>query len=125
MDGSADAAAKRAADFSNSFFGMPGYADDSIFFVLRYYLKAETTMSKAEYTGFTASLHEYHEAAKASQKAANEGGAAPECMAASRQKVKDAREKTITYLKDYPELERDFDQFDTASRAAFKAVNSS
>jgi hypothetical protein len=41
VDKSADAAVKRANDFGNSYLNMPGYADDTMFFILRYGHKAE------------------------------------------------------------------------------------
>ena len=45
-DKSADAAVKRANDFGNSYLNMPGYADDTMFFILRYGHKAEVHILK-------------------------------------------------------------------------------
>jgi hypothetical protein len=42
MSGSSlDQGAQRAADISAAFQSQPGYADDSMFFIVRYFAKAE------------------------------------------------------------------------------------
>lgn len=41
-----DAAFKRAADFNDNFLGLPGYADDSMLFCLRYGDKARVSRNR-------------------------------------------------------------------------------
>jgi hypothetical protein len=125
MDKSAAAAAQRANDFNNSFMGMPGYADDSMFFVLRYGHQAETTMSKAEYQGFMADVHEYNKAVLHPDQTPAEGEGFQDSVAARSQNLKELREKALAWVKSYPSLERDFDRFTQSARATFKAMNKS
>lgn len=72
-----------------------------------------------------ARLHEYNTASIDLHQTKVNGVEPEGSIEARAQKVKELREATLAIVKDYPELERDFDRFVSATRAAFKAVNPS
>jgi hypothetical protein len=123
-DKSPEAAARRANDFGSSYLNQPGYADDSMFFVLRYGHQTELQMCKADLKRFNEALTAYNKAAMEGHKDSAGGASSNESIVERTQRIKALRATAIETLKDHPELERDFDRYVAAIRSMFKAVNS-
>ena len=85
----------------------------------------QSEMCKADHKNFMARLHEYNKAYMDLHQTTVNGIENEDSVEARALKIKELREATLAVIKDYPELERDFDRFVSATRAAFKAVNPS
>ncbi|OAA50646.1 hypothetical protein NOR_01096 [Metarhizium rileyi] len=114
-----DGGMKRAAEVSEAMLAVPGYADDSMFFTVRYGHKAKETLRKCDYDDLTETLHKMTELWSKN----GEGGAKPEPGAEARYaQIQELRKHCFEIIKDFPDLVRDFDQFHTSSKAAMSAV---
>ncbi|KAH7309667.1 hypothetical protein B0I35DRAFT_440434 [Stachybotrys elegans] len=103
-----DDGARRAADISAAFLSQPGYSDDSMFFIIRYFAKAEEDLSQADLRGF-------REALAAMSKAAKDKALSPEERA---QRVRDSKAELLERIAYVPELVRDLDQMLACLRMA-------
>ncbi|CAH0030335.1 unnamed protein product [Clonostachys rhizophaga] len=108
-----DAGFKRANEISSSMLGMPGYADDSMLFVVRFANKLKTRLSQRDHDQFWKSLDAM---TKASARPAEEFGG----VEGRAQHVSELRQATLESVKDYPDLVQEFDHFCSVSRAQFK-----
>lgn len=133
----------RAAEVSDSMLGMQPYADDSMFFIMRYADKAKAsctyptfpnrlsrarlsqsltrresqkTMRSKDHAQFMEAIQGMMELWR---KPAEAVGGAQE----RARKAAELRQRSLDLVKDFPELERDFDRFVTASRATMRAFN--
>lgn len=123
----------RASEVNEAMLGIQPYADDSMFFIIRYGHKAQvfiqamiiritpndfrqTTMRAKDYTDLMKSVESLM--LLWTKPAGDAGGPAERSKQAA-----DLREHCKSLVKDFPELERDFDQFITASRSTLRAFH--
>ncbi|KEY75161.1 hypothetical protein S7711_10487 [Stachybotrys chartarum IBT 7711] len=105
-----DPGALRARDMNQIYLNIPGYADDSMLFVIRYGAKAE--LSKADLEAFRGSMGELLALARRTDLDAIQRAA----------RAKEVREAILERIKYAPELVRDVDQFFACLSAAKKAA---
>ncbi|KAM3508654.1 hypothetical protein MY11210_006656 [Beauveria gryllotalpidicola] len=99
---SPDDGAKRAQDFNDALLGVPGYADDTMFFVARYYQKCQSTLRKVD---FDTVMQTSHELSAAMSKPDNQA------------RVSELRAQVMEILKPFPELAQDYDKFSASLRS--------
>ncbi|KID92783.1 hypothetical protein MGU_00372 [Metarhizium guizhouense ARSEF 977] len=114
-----DSGMKRAAEVSEAMLSVPGYADDSMFFTVRYGHKAKETLRKCDYDELMETLNKM----TALWSKSGGGGAKPEPGAEERHaQIMELRRHCLEIIKDFPDLVRDFDRFRASSKAALSAV---
>ncbi|KHO01638.1 uncharacterized protein MAM_00639 [Metarhizium album ARSEF 1941] len=114
-----DSGMKRAAEVSEAMLSVPGYADDSIFFTVRYGHRAKETLRKRDYEELMETLNKMTVLWSKS----GGGGAKPGPGAEERHaQMMELRGHCFEIIKDFPDLVRDFDRFHASSRAAMSAV---
>ncbi|KAF7540792.1 hypothetical protein G7Z17_g12097 [Cylindrodendrum hubeiense] len=105
---------KRASDFHNSMLGMPGYADDTMFFVVRYVMSQKLRECDAEeFEKYSTELNILWSEAQPE---------APEEDASRHERLQELKQQALEKIKDYPDLVRDFDRFTTNSQAVSKIL---
>lgn len=128
-----DDGAKRAQELNDALLGVPGYADDTMFFVARYGHKCQvrasllfspaicrlslkldshaislqTTLRKAD---FDAVMKATHDLGVAMSKANNQS------------RVSELRGQVMEILKPFPELTQDYDRFAASARSYAKST---
>ncbi|KPM40206.1 hypothetical protein AK830_g6350 [Neonectria ditissima] len=105
---------QRAADFHNAMLDLPGYADDSMFFVVRYL--STQKLRECDHDEFIKCFQELNKLWSEKQTAFPEGSA-------SRYgRAQELKQQALEMIKDYPDLVRDFDRFTTNGRALMRTV---
>ncbi|KAK7416726.1 hypothetical protein QQX98_005052 [Neonectria punicea] len=107
---------QRAADFHNAMLDLPGYADDTMFFVVRYVNSVKQNLRECDHEEFMTCIHELNKLWSESQAAFPEGGAS------RYERAQELKQQALEKVKDYPDLVRDFDRFTTNSRALMRTV---
>ncbi|KFA80053.1 hypothetical protein S40288_10653 [Stachybotrys chartarum IBT 40288] len=107
-----DPGALRAKDMNQTYLNVPGYADDSMLFVIRYGAKAEEELSKADLEAFRGGMGELLALPRRTDLDAIQRAA----------RAKEVREAILERIKYAPELVRDVDQFFACLGAAKKAA---
>ncbi|ODA76979.1 hypothetical protein RJ55_07496 [Drechmeria coniospora] len=116
MSREAEAGSKRASELSEAMLGVPGYADDSMFFVVRYGDKAKNSLRKCEWDDLQDTIGKM--ASLWSEPGAGDA-VAPEQRSSEAAEL---REHALAVIKHFPDLVRDFDRFVTAYRSTMSAV---
>lgn len=129
-----NAAWTRATEVNEAMLGLQPYADDSMFFIARYSHKAQVhhspyrirsssltnmqqmAMRAKDYTDF---MNTFGRLMELWTKPAEAAGGPVE----RSRRAAEIREHSKSLVKGFPELERDFDQFVTASRATLRAFH--
>ncbi|XWW98387.1 hypothetical protein V2A60_006387 [Cordyceps javanica] len=99
---STDDGTKRAQEFNEALLGVPGYADDTMFFVARYGHKCQTTLRKADF-----------ETVMQSTQSLSAAMSKPNSQA----RVSELRAQVMEILKPFPELAQDYDRFAASARS--------
>ncbi|KAJ4150410.1 hypothetical protein LMH87_011162 [Akanthomyces muscarius] len=99
---STDDGAKRAQEMNDALLGVPGYADDTMFFVARYGHKCQSTLRKAD---FDTVIQTTTELSIAMSKPNNQT------------RVSELRAKVMEILEPFPELAQDYDRFAASARS--------
>ncbi|KAM4062728.1 hypothetical protein HRG_007551 [Hirsutella rhossiliensis] len=124
MSHDADDGAKRAAEINEAMLGMPGYADDSLFFTVRYGERAKNTLRQCDWEEFQRTI----DAITDLWIKAGGGGTQPEAGPPPDQRsarAAELRAHAISLIGDFPDLVRDFDRFTASCQAAMAAVTRS
>ncbi|KAJ3484633.1 hypothetical protein NLG97_g7010 [Lecanicillium saksenae] len=100
---SADDGAKRAQDLNDAMLGVPGYADDTMFFVARYGHKCQSTLRKEDFDTVIKNTQDMGEAMSKSN--------------SNQARISELRAQVMEILKPFPELAQDYDRFAASSRS--------
>ncbi|KAL6877386.1 hypothetical protein HDV57DRAFT_501249 [Trichoderma longibrachiatum] len=130
-------ASQRAAEVASAMLSVPGYADDTMLFMMRYGTTARETLRKVDWDEFQARLSALNKHWFASRRraavdgeasctaaAAGDGttttastAAAADAVAATEaQEATELRARTLELVQDFPPLVRDFDKFVDCTR---------
>ncbi|EGX91126.1 hypothetical protein CCM_05283 [Cordyceps militaris CM01] len=99
---STDDGAKRARDLNDALLGVPGYADDTMFFVARYGHKCQSTLRKDDFDTVIQTTHDLSVAMSKPN---------------SQTRVSELRAQVMEILKPFPELVQDYDRFAASARS--------
>ncbi|KAH7175355.1 hypothetical protein EDB81DRAFT_750905 [Dactylonectria macrodidyma] len=110
---------KRAADFHNAMLTQPGYADDTMFFVVRFMNTVKQKLRECDAEEFFECYHQFNILWGESQEAEAPGGSA-----SRYERQQELRSRALEKIKDYPDLVRDFDRFLTNGRAVIRILTS-
>ncbi|KAK2594304.1 hypothetical protein QQS21_008010 [Conoideocrella luteorostrata] len=120
MSQKANSGTQRATEVTEAMLAVPGYADDSMFFTIRYGHKAKETLRKCDFDQFIETVNKMTELwAKSGSGGSIVGQSAEERYA----KMAGLKAQALDIIKDFPDLVRDFDRFQSSSRAAISAAN--
>ncbi|CAM1502495.1 Fc.00g044790.m01.CDS01 [Cosmosporella sp. VM-42] len=106
---------KRATEFHDAMLGVPGYADDSMFFVVRYVAQAKESLRECDFDEFMKTFGELERVCTEEANEAADG-------VSRYEKAQALKQKALEVVKDCPDLVRDFDRFTMNARAASRAV---
>ncbi|GJN82297.1 hypothetical protein PLIIFM63780_005836 [Purpureocillium lilacinum] len=120
-----ESGSKRAAEFNEAMLGVPGYADDSMFFLVRYGERAKHTLRRCDWDDLQSTINQMSELWV---KAGGGGGeqttdTAGESLEERRAKAQELRQHALSIVEPFPDLARDFDRFQAACRSAWAAMN--
>ncbi|OAA70703.1 hypothetical protein ISF_02677 [Cordyceps fumosorosea ARSEF 2679] len=93
---------KRAQELNDALLGVPGYADDTMFFVARYGHRLQCTLRKADFDTVTQTTTEL---SIAMSKPNNQA------------RVSELRAQIMEILRPFPELAQDYDRFAASARS--------
>ncbi|KAH7157355.1 hypothetical protein B0J13DRAFT_541595 [Dactylonectria estremocensis] len=108
---------KRAADFHNAMLSQPGYADDTMFFVMRFMASVKQKLRECDSEEFFECYHQFNKLWGEGQEPEAPGGSA-----SRYERQQELRGRALEIIKDYPELVRDFDRFLTNGRSVFRTL---
>jgi len=107
---------KRAAQVNEAMLNVPWYADDSLFFVIRYADKVRKRLREVDFDDFMSTLDEITAVA---QKKPEEMGS----VAARYEKIAELKAHALGKVHDHPDLVTDFEKFLTNSRSVRKVAH--
>ncbi|KAK1251484.1 hypothetical protein MKX07_006963 [Trichoderma sp. CBMAI-0711] len=131
---------QRAAEITSAMLSVPGYADDTMLFMMRYGSTARETLRKVDWDEFQvrlSALNKHWFASRSSQHtadgetictaaeddtttttsaAAADLGVEAQAQEASSIKAAELRARTLELVQDFPPLVRDFDKFVDCTR---------
>ncbi|KAJ6439790.1 ABC1 family protein, mitochondrial [Purpureocillium lavendulum] len=133
-----ESGSKRATEVTDAMLNVPGYADDSMFFLVRYGerakadwrglvfppVRSQNTLRKCDWEDLQSTINQISEL----WVKAGGGGHTPEdggeeSLEGRRTKAKELREHALSIVEPFPDLARDFDRFQAACRTAYVAIN--
>ncbi|KAL7813218.1 hypothetical protein V8C44DRAFT_327865 [Trichoderma aethiopicum] len=132
-------ASQRAAEVASAMLSVPGYADDTMLFMMRYGSTARETLRKVDWDDFQARLSALNKHWFASRRrtaldgdgeasctatatgdgtttTASTAAAADAVAATEAQEAAELRARTLELVQDFPPLVRDFDKFVDCTR---------
>ncbi|KND90829.1 hypothetical protein TOPH_04635 [Tolypocladium ophioglossoides CBS 100239] len=123
MSQDVESGSKRAAEVSEAMLNVPGYADDSMFLVIRYGEKAKHTLRQCDWDELQSTLGQITDLWIKS----GGGGHTPQPGSPDERYAKSAelRAHAFDIVKDFPDLARDFDRFMAACQATTAAMRRS